>query len=85
VAHRWVDALFKEFNSQFALEQAADLPRLDWMSSDAGKEQRRETQVGFIRHVMLPVYQHLSQLIGQDASMPLIDRIQQALDYYQYL
>lgn len=80
VAHRWVNALFKEFNAQYALEERQKLPTQSWMAAGEGSDERRLTQDQFIRFVMLPVYEALDRAVG--APM-LLTRIHKALDYYK--
>ena len=76
---RWVKRLFDEFFAQGTLEKSQNLPVASQM--DAEKVNIANEQVGFIKHVLLPVYEALAKALPK--SMLYLDAIHKSLKYYE--
>lgn len=79
VAMPWLDALFKEFSNQFRSERENGIAMTPFM--DLEKVNKPSSQVGFIKFVLLPLYQSLGELFP--AVIPdLVIPVKKALDYW---
>jgi high affinity cGMP-specific 3',5'-cyclic phosphodiesterase 9 len=82
IAQTWVKRLFDEFNAQAKLERKMGLPVMPHM--EVGHDGLAQAQVGFIEHVLMPLFQHLAKLVPE-VETKFIPRIQESLDKYKKL
>ncbi|ELT98430.1 hypothetical protein CAPTEDRAFT_124844 [Capitella teleta] len=79
VAVPWLDCLLEEFFNQSDLEKLEGLPVAPFMDRD--KVTKPSSQIGFIKFVLLPLFEALGELfpvITDDIIVP----VRKALDYY---
>lgn len=82
VSEPWVDCLLEEYFMQSDREKAEGLPFAPFM--DREKVTKPKAQIGFIRFVLLPMYDQLARLFPRvDAA--LVEPLRQALAHYESL
>lgn len=80
IATQWVDRLFAEYALQFDREGRERLPQTTYMDPD--KTNIPEAQIGFIRGVLMPMYNELCR-INEKASEVYITPLEEALTRYE--
>ncbi|KAK7089357.1 hypothetical protein V1264_024828 [Littorina saxatilis] len=79
VASPWLDCLLTEFFNQSDMEKLEGLPVAPFMDRD--KVTKPSSQIGFIKFVLLPLFESVGQLFPQiDADV--IEPVRKALAYY---
>ncbi|XP_076451771.1 high affinity cGMP-specific 3',5'-cyclic phosphodiesterase 9A-like isoform X2 [Babylonia areolata] len=79
VATPWLDCLLTEFFNQSDMEKLEGLPVAPFMDRD--KVTKPSSQIGFIKFVLLPLFESVGQLFPQiDADV--IEPVRKALAYY---
>ncbi|XP_077998066.1 high affinity cGMP-specific 3',5'-cyclic phosphodiesterase 9A-like [Glandiceps talaboti] len=79
VSEPWLDCLLQEFFNQSDVEKLEGLPVAPFMDRD--KVTKPSSQTGFIRFVLLPLFEALGALLPEVDS-PIIQPVRQALQYY---
>ncbi|RKO92515.1 hypothetical protein BDK51DRAFT_28348 [Blyttiomyces helicus] len=80
VSEPWVDNLLEEFFAQSDKEKAMGLPFAPFMDRD--KVTKSGAQVGFIKFVMLPLFELASKALP-NLETPILGPIREALVFYQ--
>ncbi|XP_012944445.1 high affinity cGMP-specific 3',5'-cyclic phosphodiesterase 9A isoform X1 [Aplysia californica] len=79
VAEPWLDCLLQEFFNQSDLEKLEGLPVAPFM--DREKVSKSSSQVGFIKFVLLPLFETVGKLFPQ-LENAIIEPVRDALAYY---
>ncbi|BFZ23543.1 hypothetical protein BsWGS_26583 [Bradybaena similaris] len=79
VAEPWLDCLLQEFFNQSDLEKLEGLPVAPFM--DREKVSKSSSQIGFIKFVLLPLFETVGRLFPQ-LETALIEPVRDALAYY---
>ncbi|XP_074653981.1 high affinity cGMP-specific 3',5'-cyclic phosphodiesterase 9A-like isoform X2 [Tubulanus polymorphus] len=79
VSDPWAECLLEEFFQQSDVEKLEGLPVAPFMDRD--KVSKPSSQVGFIKYVLLPLFEALGQLFPI-IEPDIIDPVRKALDYY---
>ncbi|XP_059172055.1 high affinity cGMP-specific 3',5'-cyclic phosphodiesterase 9A-like [Physella acuta] len=79
VAEPWLDCLLQEFFNQSDLEKLEGLPVAPFM--DREKVSKSSSQIGFIKFVLLPLFETVGKLFPQLESA-IIEPVRDALAYY---
>ncbi|XP_046328914.1 high affinity cGMP-specific 3',5'-cyclic phosphodiesterase 9A-like isoform X5 [Haliotis rufescens] len=79
VAEPWLDCLLQEFFNQSDLEKLEGLPVAPFMDRD--KVTKPSSQVGFIKFVLLPLFEALGSLFPK-VEPEIIEPVRKALEYY---
>jgi len=82
VSEPWVDCLLEEYFMQSDREKAEGLPVTAFMDRD--KVTKPKAQIGFIKFVLLPMFDAVAKLFPQ-IDGALVDPLRQALGYYESL
>lgn len=82
VAEPWLDCLLQEFFIQSDVEKLEGLPVAPFMDRD--KVTKPSAQIGFIRFVLIPLFEALGQLFPV-LEEPLIAPVRKALNYYTHM
>ncbi|KAJ7393363.1 hypothetical protein OS493_006334 [Desmophyllum pertusum] len=82
VAEPWLDCLLQEFFIQSDVEKLEGLPVAPFMDRD--KVTKPSAQIGFIRFVLIPLFEALGQLFPV-LEGPLIAPVRKALSYYTHM
>jgi len=82
VAEPWVDRLLKEYFIQCSTEKKRGLPYAPHM--DPERVTKSSSQIGFIRIVLLPLFEALSKVLPQMQTLA-VDNLNNALNYYEDL
>lgn len=79
VAMPWLDCLLQEFFNQSDIEKLEGLPVAPFM--DREKVTKSSSQIGFIKYVLLPLFEALGTLLPV-IEKDIIQPVRNALDYY---
>ncbi|KAK3575990.1 hypothetical protein CHS0354_023421 [Potamilus streckersoni] len=79
VAEPWIECLLQEFFNQSDVEKLEGLPVAPFMDRD--KVTKSSSQIGFIKYVLLPLFEALGQLFPVTEE-DIIEPVRKALDYY---
>ncbi|XP_052212869.1 high affinity cGMP-specific 3',5'-cyclic phosphodiesterase 9A-like isoform X2 [Dreissena polymorpha] len=79
VAEPWIECLLEEFFIQSDIEKLEGLPVAPFM--DREKVTKSSSQIGFIKYVLLPLFEALGQLLPV-IEKDIIGPVRNALDYY---
>lgn len=79
VAEPWIERLLEEFFIQSDIEKLEGLPVAPFM--DREKVTKSSSQIGFIKYVLLPLFEALGTLLPV-IEKDIIDPVRNALDYY---
>ncbi|XP_052821143.1 high affinity cGMP-specific 3',5'-cyclic phosphodiesterase 9A-like isoform X2 [Mya arenaria] len=79
VAEPWIECLLEEFFIQSDIEKLEGLPVAPFMDRD--KVTKPSSQIGFIKYVLLPLFEALGQLLPV-IEKDIIEPVRNALDYY---
>ncbi|KAL8569757.1 hypothetical protein ACOMHN_007280 [Nucella lapillus] len=79
VSEPWLECLLQEFFNQSDMEKLAGLPVAPFMDRD--KVTKPSSQIGFIKFVLLPLFESVGQLFPQ-IDGDVIEPVRRALAYY---
>lgn len=82
VAEPWLDCLLQEFFIQSDVEKLEGLPVAPFMDRD--KVTKPSAQIGFIRFVLIPLFEALEQLFPV-LEEHLVEPVRKALNYYTHM
>lgn len=82
VAEPWVERLLQEYFVQCSTEKKSGLPFAPFMDPD--RVTKTSSQIGFIRLVLMPLFDALSKVLPQVETLA-IDNLNNALNYYEDL
>lgn len=82
ISEAWVECLLEEYFHQSDMEKKDGLPIAPFMDRD--RVTKPSAQIGFIRYVLLPLFESLSKLFPEFEEISLIN-LRNALDYYENL
>ncbi|KAK4304511.1 hypothetical protein Pmani_023540 [Petrolisthes manimaculis] len=82
VAEPWVDCLLEEYFNQAETEKQEGLPVAPFM--DREKVTKSSAQIGFIKFVLIPLFESICQLFPQ-AEERLVAPLRQAREHYEEL
>ncbi|KAG7172285.1 High affinity cGMP-specific 3',5'-cyclic phosphodiesterase 9A-like 1, partial [Homarus americanus] len=82
VAEPWVDCLLEEYFNQAETEKQEGLPVAPFMDRD--KVTKASAQIGFIKFVLIPLFESISQLFPQ-AEEVLVVPLRHAREHYEQL
>lgn len=81
VSDRWLDRLLDEYFTQGDEEKAQGLPTLPFM--DRTKTTRASAQVGFIKFVLIPLFETLVPTFGQVVDEVMVHPLRESLSRFQ--
>lgn len=81
VSDQWLDRLLDEYFTQGDHEKAQGLPTLPFM--DRTKTTRASAQVGFIKFVLIPLFESLVPAFGEPVEEMMVDPLRNALTRYE--
>jgi len=82
VAEPWVERLLQEYFLQCSTEKKRGLPYAPYM--DPERVTKSSSQIGFIRLVLLPLFEAISKVLPQVQTLA-VDNLNNALNYYEDL